>query len=140
MEIAAIFDLDGTLCNGDHRQHLVDVDWDEWHDRILLDKVNNWCLDLILRSIKNEFYVILLTARKFTSQVEQDTKLWLEYHDVPHHMLIGKDPSDTRPSHEYKKEVYENLQSRYDIKFAIDDEIENAKMWTSVGVPCHFCG
>lgn len=140
MEKAAIFDLDGTLCCTKHKSHLVDVDWDEWHNRILLDKVNNWCLDLVLRAVKNNYYVILLTARKFTPQVEQDTKLWLEYHDIPYSILIGKDPSDHRPSHEYKREVFQNLSSRYNIRFAIDDEIENAEMWLSVGVPCHFCG
>ncbi len=137
---AAIFDLDGTLCNTAHKQHLVDVDWDAWHDKILLDSINNWCLDLICRSRKNDFFIILLTARKFDFQVETDSKLWLDYHDIPFDLLIGKDPSDKRPSHEFKKEVYENLKSRYDVRFAIDDEIENANMWLSAGVPCHYCG
>lgn len=140
MKTAAIFDLDGTLCCTKHKKHLVDVNWDEWYDKILLDGVNHWCLDLILRAKKAGFYIILLTARKFAPQVEQDTKLWLEYHDIPYDILIGKDPSDNRPSHVYKKEVYENLKSRHNVRFAVDDEIENAEMWISVGIPCHFCG
>ena len=142
MKIAAIFDLDGTLCDGTHRQHFIDElnDWDSWYDQLILDKINNWCLDLVLRAKKADFYIIMLTARRFIPQVAQDTELWLDYHDIPYDILIGKDPADKRPAHEFKKEAYENLQSRYDVRFAIDDEIENANMWLSVGVPCHFCG
>lgn len=141
MLVSAIFDLDGTLCNGDHRQHYIDENnWDDWYDKLLLDSVNHWCLDLVLRAKKANFYVIMLTARKFTAQVERDTEMWLDYHDIPYDILIGKDPSDPRKCHEFKKEAYENLQSRHDVRFAIDDQIENAEMWLSVGVPCHFCG
>lgn len=140
MKKAAIIDLDGTLCCTKHKQHLVDTNWDLWHQYIVFDDMNEWCYQVVQKAKEADYTVILLTARRFSPEVAYDTKLWLAKHNVPYDMLIGKNPNDNRPSHEYKKEELQKLQKSYAIQFAIDDEIENCKMFVSMGIPCHFCG
>ena len=51
---AIIVDLDGTLANSDHREHLMhNGERDKYFDLVSYDSLNEWCLDLIRNYSEN---------------------------------------------------------------------------------------
>jgi len=145
---AIIIDLDGTLCNIEHRLKFLDrktygkdyykMFWDE----LPKDSVNLWCKSIIeaYTSKDPKIVVIFLTGRHI--DVQEKTTTWLRDNLTLNffHTLF------MRPDHswdviEYKRKVFvEQIKQNYDVIFAIDDDIDVIKMWSSLGVSYLYCG
>lgn len=136
MELKAIIvDLDGTLCDVEHRLHLIDgpeKHWDAFHAGCINDKVNEWCFELV-RRFEKDHIVIFITGRPMEHM--EATKQWLAEHDIMDYELHMKPTGDYRKDFEFKKEVYNTtLKGNYEVLFAVDDRNETCDMWRSVGV------
>lgn len=114
MEKVVIFDLDGTLSNGEHRLNMlpkVDLHLTEsWSEFNLAAKNDSPFIDNI--SICNAMYdagfcVIILTGR--SDEVWNETVEWLEKHKVSHDMLIMRRASDNRKDTVIKEEVLRTI-------------------------------
>jgi tRNA uridine 5-carbamoylmethylation protein Kti12 len=127
---AIICDLDGTLCNIDHRRHLVEKgvckksNWKEFFNEMVKDSVNSWCQDII-----NNYYdsnsvvntdVILCSGRP--SDYEKLTTTWLDENYISFNKLFMRERNDFRPDTLIKRIIYRfNIKPLYDILFCIDD-------------------
>lgn len=145
---AIIIDLDGTLCNAEHRlEHIQKTpkDWETFFSLSHLDQPNEWCLDLIQCLYESGRYEILFV----TGRSERDRQMtfdWLVKH-LPfirqEHIwanLAMRGKEDRRPDHLVKGELYrDRLYPSYRVMMAIDDREDNTKLWRSLGIAALQC-
>jgi len=150
---AIIVDLDGTLCNSEHRVKYVDgslgkKDWDKFYGGIKDDKPNEWC-SWLLTSFDQYLEPIILYVTGRAEKYRQATVLWLvnnnldsfRFQDVKGYPRIYMRPDDDfRPDYEIKQEIYDNhIKDEFDVLFAIDDRKQVVDMWRRNGVVCLQC-
>lgn len=137
---AIIVDLDGTLCNIDHRlHHFKDKPkkWLAFFEALKDDTPNEWCLDLI-ESMSAKFAILFVSGRP--AQYYVPTKAWLTKHNVGMYDLYLREQNDFRPDAEVKEDIYRNLiEPTYDIVFSVDDRQAVVDQWRKMGVTCLQC-
>lgn len=132
-----IVDLDGTLCNNEHRVYLAqEKRWNDFHVASSKDKPNDWC-HLLVQSLSKNCDIVFITGRP--EKFREETKNWLREHWFEDYTLYMKPDGDFRKDFDFKAEVYEKHLKGANILFAIDDRKDTAKMWRSKGVPCLHC-
>jgi phosphoglycolate phosphatase-like HAD superfamily hydrolase len=146
MKKAAIIDLDGTLCNADHRLHHVQKkpkDWDAFFAHMHLDTVNEWCRDIVKGCVAVGVNPIFLTGRN--EDYRAITAQWLEENlgygsNWIEARLIMRPTGDRRTDTEFKLEVLrKRIQPFYKVMFAIDDRGGVVNMWREAGIPALQC-
>lgn len=137
---AIIIDLDGTLCNKDHRHHLYETtnrDWKAINEASKYDTVNEWCLEIVNLFSMNGYKIVFLTGRSESSK--EVTMDWLVRNvgygvDWELHMRPG---GDTRMDTIVKNEIYfKDIATKYDVLFAIDDRKEVVDGFRDIGLVC----
>jgi hypothetical protein len=140
-----VFDLDGTLCNIDHRLHHIKKDKPDWK------AFNEACIED--KAIENVVYIadalyefhdiIILTGR--SEEYLDQTKTWLSTHTFlyPGKIEILMRPTgDFRPDHIVKKELLDNYLvskesiSSKDIAAIFEDRQSVVNMWRENGYKC----
>lgn len=142
MERAIIVDLDGTLCDCEHRVHHVSgsgkKNWKEFNELMSEDELNNWCLDLIHAMVATNHKVLFVTGRE--DQYEEKTKEWLARHLVPYDELHMRESNDFREDSEIKKDIYnQRIKDKYKVTFVVDDRKSVVTMWREIGLVCLQC-
>ena len=142
MKKAIIFDLDGVICDVNHRRYLAEENkWEEFYEGLVGDKPNEWALDLLGRfSSDADIEIFFVTGRPEKYRVK--TKEWFDRHDIfiLDDRLFMRGDEDSRPDYEVKQEIYEkNIKDKYRVLFAIDDRKQVADMWRRVGLVCLHC-
>jgi beta-phosphoglucomutase-like phosphatase (HAD superfamily) len=137
---AVIFDMDGVLANGDHRQHLLNKlgkkDWKTFFskagDDALIEEVAR-----LTKLLDRDLSVVLLTARPTT--IQDLTLAWLERFDIRWDLLVMRRDGDFSPSPEAKRHALEQLRDRgFGVLLAFDDDRRNVDMFHDEGVPCLY--
>jgi predicted kinase len=138
---AVIFDVDGTLAlMGDRSPY----DWervgeDELHEGVdLLANMCqqwNWINDEegFDRSL-DKLHVIICTGRDGKS--ESKTKEWLYNHQVSYDDFYIRKSGDNRKDSIVKREFLEDIVTKYNVQFVLDDRDQVVKMWRRSGIPC----
>lgn len=145
---AIICDLDGTLCNIDHRLHYVkNADkkkrrWDLFNKTIPDDKLNAWCANLINQMNITDFAfsndIILCSGRVDSSR--KDTVEWLEKYNIQYSHLFMRHRSDFRQDAIIKEIILDfEILPRYKVLFCIDDRQQVVDMWRKRGLVCLQC-
>jgi hydroxymethylpyrimidine pyrophosphatase-like HAD family hydrolase len=135
-----ICDLDGTLCNIDHRLHYLkeNKDWDTFYDNCDKDKPNLWCVK-ILESLANSGVNIVFVSGRRSSTWDKTTK-W--FHDnLPVKVWLGRElymrqDGDYRKDCVIKKEIFDEHLTERNILFALDDRQQVVDMWRKQGLVC----
>ena len=134
---AIIFDLDGTLCECEHRVHYMrerPKRREEFHYACIFDGVVAAVKALIDMAETSGIKVILLSARpiRFKALTEE----WLTKNAIYYDQLIlSSYPELSDP--EYKIKMYRELiEPFYDVIFAVDDRDTVVRMWRDNGVTC----
>ena len=132
---AIICDLDGTLCNIDHRLSFVrngNKDWKSFFKNIPYDKVNEWCRDIIYR-FETDYKIIFCSGRGDNER--RMTKEWLAEHDIEYDNLFMRNRQDYRSDTIIKEILLEfEILTRYTPYFIIDDRATVCKMWRNHGL------
>jgi len=142
-----IFDLDGTLANGDHRQHILreyidrgdnesgpsGADWDRFHAGCGADNDYSFVVHLNW-GLAQTLNVAILTGR--TERWRTATELWLENHDVYWSELHMRANDDRRRGTEYKSGVLDTAFEGRLIVGAFEDRVGEVKMYRARGIPC----
>lgn len=126
--LAVICDLDGTLCNIDHRLHFVrgegKKDWKSFFEALKDDMVNYWC-DNILHSLEQGGLKIVLCSGR-TDNYEQITMNWLSKWGISYHDLFMRNRQDFREDSIVKEIILDfEILTRYKPYFMIDDRKES---------------
>jgi predicted kinase len=142
-EKAVICDLDGTLCNLDHRLHFTQSDPKDWKgffngipDDSLREDVRNSILK-IYDEHQNTF-LILVSARP--EMYREATEEWLKKNNIFYQALIMRETNDKRPDTEVKADVYEKYLKNLNIIKVFDDRPSVIRMWREKGLEVEDVG
>lgn len=115
-----IFDLEGTLSDSRHRDHLV-PDWDEFHKLFPEDGTNeNICK--LFRILAQSANCIILTG--MMEKHRTMALAWLKEHRIPHNGLVMRPNDDLRTSPEYKLWNLNIMEHPERIKMIFDDRLD----------------
>lgn len=145
-----ICDLDGTLCNIEHRLHHVregKKDWGKFFQGIPNDVPHEWCVN-ILKGLVDKYKIVYCSGR--SEDEREKTESWLAenglnafydrdhtLHQVPLYMRKAK---DSRKDSIVKEIILDfEILTRYVPVFMIDDRQQVVDMWRSRGYTCLQC-
>lgn len=136
-----ICDLDGTLCDIEHRRHFVKVpegqkkDWKGFFANISGDAVNEKVRAMIEDAQGVGGYEIAFVSGRPDDHREV-TERWLQRHVLPYSVLLMRRAGDKRPDTETKKDILDTyfLNNGYKVAYAIDDRPSVIRMWAENGI------
>lgn len=140
---AVICDLDGTLCNIDHRLHFVKPvegqkkNWKAFLEGLKDDVPNKWCEELVT-SLEVRNTIVFASGRPDDHQ--RATEAWLSEHgfDISH--LYMRCRGDHRQDYIAKEIILDfEILTRFKPLFFIDDRKQVVDMWRSRGFICLQC-
>lgn len=132
-----VVDLDGTLCNSAHRDHLaIAKQWDEFHSKLGED--NPWpdvkqMIELLDIDLFN-FTVVGLTGRN--ERYRNATNKWLDLHGIRLDDLIMRPDNDYTPDHELKPAMLGAVYPPDRIWFILEDRDKVVEAWRNLGYRC----
>jgi predicted kinase len=138
---AIICDLDGTLCNVDHRTIFVDglhKNWKGFFEAIPGDTPNKWCVDILQKFIGPTMAIVYCSGRPDTYQ--KITEDWLKKYNLYIGPTYMRNRSDNRPDNITKEIILDfEILTRYTPYFMLDDRQTVVNMWRKRGYTCLQC-
>lgn len=140
---AIICDLDGTLCDVEHRRHFVRKpfgerkDWKGFFEAMSDDKPHWWCSDLL-----HKFWpgtnVVFCSGRP--DNYRKLTQEWLVKYGLDIGPLLMRHRNDQRQDDVVKEIILDfEILTRYTPYFMIDDRQQVVDMWRKRGYTCLQC-
>lgn len=141
---AVVSDLDGTLCNVEHRRHFVrregKKDWAGFFRGIADDTINVWCKE-ILDLMAYRYDIVFCSGRG--QELEQTTRNWLDKHiksSSYDYSLFMRHVGDHRQDYIVKEIILDfEILTRWTPYFFIDDRKQVYDMWRRRGFVCLAC-
>lgn len=141
---AIICDLDGTLCNIDHRLQFVKKNvegqkpnWFAFNKGIPRDTVNEWCAD-ILRRFKDDHAIVFCSGRD--ESCREVTEKWLKENNLWFGHLFMRSAGDHRQDSIAKEIILDfDILPQFEPRFVIDDRQQVVDMWRRRGFTCLQC-
>ena len=144
-----VIDLDGTLCNMEHRRHHVrgegkKKNWMAFMDGIPNDTVHEWCSEIIKR-FASDYRIIFCSGRG--EEQRASTERWLTQ-NLPLNLfcqnyeydLFMRQAGDSRKDSIVKEILLDfEILSRYKPFFFVDDRKQVYEMWRKRGFVCLAC-
>lgn len=145
-DMCIIVDLDGTLCNNDHRAKFVQEsngkkNWKEFFAGVADDKPNSWCIELIMAMKSSGYKLVFCTGRP--EDYREVTEKWLSKH-VPtnesSYKVFMRPKKDKREDSIIKEIILDfEIIPRYNVLLAIDDRDSVVKKWRERGITTLQC-
>lgn len=156
--LCTLIDLDGTLCNIEHRLHFVQgpgkKDWKNFMYNIPGDSVNEWCRQIIKAfRYGNQCGAQIIYCSGRGSEYRGQTKDWLRENNLlsdcyendawgrpVHEHLYMRERRDHRADTTIKEIILDfEILTRFTPLFAVDDRPNVCRMWRSRGITCLQC-
>ena len=138
---AIIVDLDGTLCDVEHRVHHVQKhpkDWHAFNSAMDEDKSYFWCLELIAAMKARGYKILFVTGRD--EDFRKNTEDWLKRHKVDYDALYMRRAKDFREDSDIKEEIYHSqIEKSTQVLFVVDDRKSVVARWREMGLTCLQC-
>lgn len=145
---AFIFDLDGTLCNVQHRINHYGVDYDKFNSLCHLDPPNEDVVELCKQLLNIGYKIIFLTGRDEKYRKQTFDWIWEHILSNSNHllsenknddMLLAMRVSDNIMSDsDFKLFEYETrIQEKYHILGVFEDRPTVIKMWRGLNLTCY---
>lgn len=141
---AIIVDIDNTLCESEFifdeiRQKELSgaAKWDYFNSNINRCPLNAWCMMLVNNYLVQGYDVIFLTARSqeiYTQTEEYISMYTMNSYSQNIHLLM-RSKSDISPAWVVKQNWLKKIKEDFHISFAIDDDLENCRMFYENGIP-----
>lgn len=138
LPLAAIFDVDGTLCDVRSIRHFVEregagaKDFNAFHAASIDCPVNGDVKALLLLSREAGFRTVVVTGRP--ARWSFLTSVWLQENGIPYDELVLRVERDTRSDREVKRDIALQLTARYTVRFAVDDRSDILDIWNDAGI------
>ncbi|TXH10770.1 MAG: hypothetical protein E6R03_15090 [Hyphomicrobiaceae bacterium] len=141
MKPVAIFDIDGTIADNNHRLHLITTDQpkaerDKFHIMCAEDK-EIVVVTALLHALRRDGWEIwLFTARPEMSRAA--TEEWLRRVGIEYEVLEMRADSDHRCDVDAKRD----MAARHDmsrVRFVVEDRNRCVDMWRGMGLCCLQC-
>jgi hypothetical protein len=141
MQNAIIIDLDGTLCDVEHRAHHVQggkKNWVQFNQLLIHDTLNHWCFELMRAMRALDYKIILLTGRGDENRLP--TEEWLSKHKVIYDHLYMRAILDYREDADVKEDIFvQQIQNNYQVLFVVDDRKSVVGRWRELKLVCLQC-
>lgn len=138
---AIIVDLDGTLCDVEHRIHHVKgphKNWKAFNESIIHDTLYIWCFELIIAMRDRGFEIVFVTGR--SEDYRQHTVDWLTRHKVVYDKLYMRAERDFREDSDVKEDLYRtHIEPVHDVLFVVDDRKSVVDRWRKLKLVCLQC-
>jgi len=138
---AILVDLDGTLCDVEHRVHHVQQEkknWKAFNELMVHDDLNHWCFELIEAMAARDYKIIFVTGRGELSRTP--TENWLKKHAVNYDLLFMRGVLDIREDSDVKEEIYiREIEQIYQVLFVVDDRKSVVERWRKLELICLQC-
>lgn len=138
---AIIVDLDGTLCDVDHRVHHVSgpkKDWIKFNELLVHDRLNHWCFELIEAMSNRGYSIIFITGRG--EDYRHLTEEWLKKHQVSYNHLFMRGVLDHREDADVKEDIFKFVVDKdYQVLFVVDDRKSVVERWRKLELICLQC-
>ena len=136
-----LFDLDGTLANGDHRLHYIrnqtPKDWTSYFAACDRDEPIPHMVELFL-ALCDTYDMFIVSGR--SDEVRDKTLAWFREHlslTLKEGDLYMRSAGDHRPDDELKMLFLEDIRKRgYEPLMAFDDRDRVVAAWRRAGIPC----
>lgn len=136
---AIMVDLDGTLCNLNHRLHFVrgegKKDWKSFFESMVEDTLYEDVMSALVAEHQRGTQIVLCSGRP--DNYRGHTEDWLKKNMVPYTDLV------MRPRNNYKSDdITKAMLYRYEIapffevKYVLDDRDQVVNKWRSMGLTC----
>jgi predicted kinase len=142
-ELAVIIDLDGTMCNVDHRLHHVrkpegqKKNWKGFFEDLANDTPNEWCV-AIHDMFGIKYPIVFASGRP--DDHEKVTREWLKKHELGTQHLYMRCRGDHRQDYIAKEIILDfEILTRFTPLFFIDDRKQVVDLWRSRGFTCLQC-
>jgi phosphoglycolate phosphatase-like HAD superfamily hydrolase len=140
MRQAAIFDLDGTLCDTSSIVHLVQGekrDFKAFHAASAQCPAHESVVAAVEAQRAAGRAIVIVTAREF---IWRDLSLtWLAEHGIEHDGLYMRVVADYRKDTEVKADILRQVRGEgFDVQEAWDDKPEVVELWQKMGVTAHL--
>lgn len=120
---AIISDLDGTLCNLDHRLHYIKAEkknWKSFLSEIDKDIPYDYCVKIIEAMLNSGYMIVLCSGR--SDEYKEKTEQWLGKYGIYYDSLFMRPAKDYRKDYIIKEILLEfEIKTRYNVLFALDD-------------------
>ena len=137
MKIA--FDLDGTLCNIEHRLHLIQgskKDWPAFFDACVDDAPVWPVIEACKHFMHYSIHPVEIWSGR-SDRVRRQTEEWLCQHGMARYKILRmRKDGDHRPDWQVKGEWLDSLSAEERPELAFDDRQQVVDMWRSRGVIC----
>ena len=141
MNRAIIVDLDGTLCNSQHRMHFIESkpkNWDAFYESASKDQPNEWAKSIVdIYSRHTDFCILFVTGRPY--RYYSPTMDWIlrYFPQFCTANLFMRKNGDFRVDTIVKKEIFEKqIKEHFDVLFCLEDRLRVAEMWRQLGLVC----
>ena len=138
----AIFDVDGTLMNIEHRRKYVSgdkKDWKSFFDYMEFDTIRDDVFHLA-HALQNDGYHIFVCSGR-NEKHREITEKQLAFGKLKPQVLLMRADDDYRPDYEVKAEMLTKMrESGFDPRIAVDDRPSVVKMWRDEGLTCFDVG
>lgn len=121
-----ICDLDGTLAIMEKRGPF------DWH-RVGEDKLNQAVFDVI-SGLRNDLGYLVFVLSGRDAVCKKETISWLDKNLVCYDKLLMRDADDNRKDVVVKRELFDQIKDKYDIRMVIDDRPSVCRMWRELGL------
>ena len=141
-ERVAIFDVDGTLMDINHRRKYVESDqknWKKFFEYMEFDTIRDDVFQLA-HALHNDGYVIIVCSGR-NEKHREITEKQLAFGKLKYQALMMRGDADYRPDWEVKREMLAEIRnSGFDPKISVDDRPSVVSMWRDHGLTCFDVG
>ena len=133
----AIFDVDGTLMNVNHRRHHVsgvNKNWKAFNESMVLDTPNEAVFQLAKQT---DLPVIIVSGRNERHRDVTERQL----QSIDYIKLIMRPDDNYEADYEFKESVLNVLkETGFNVQFVVDDRPSVVQMWRRNGLTCFDVG
>ena len=138
----AIFDVDGTLMDINHRRKYVEgeqKDWKKFFELMEFDTIRDDVFHLAHALHKDGYVIIVCSGRN--EKHREITEKQLAFGKLEYQALMMRGDADYRPDWEVKREMLAEIRnSGFDPKISVDDRPSVVSMWRDHGLTCFDVG
>jgi uncharacterized HAD superfamily protein len=130
------FDLDGTLCNVNHRRQYVATkprNWDAWNKGLIND-VPNVAVQKVFQALRNDQDVDMIIVSGRSDDYKEQTVKWLTDNEIFYDEIYMRKYKDHRDDAVVKGEIADEIEKTHNILGVFDDRQRVVNMWIERGI------
>ena len=130
------FDLDGTICNVNHRRQYVATkprNWDAWNAGLLNDKPHK-AVQMVYQALRQQSEVDLIIVSGRSDDYKEQTIKWLTDNEIFYDEIFMRKYKDHRDDAVVKSEIADEIEKTHNIIGVFDDRKRVVNMWVNRGI------